>query len=353
MARRRHVIPLGIAGFLAIVVGGPLVLIRSLTFDPPPEMPVATEVAGEATSWGGDPLRVLVWNIQFCASRKHQFFYDGGDAVHVPPVDVDETVAAIAAVISTHDPDVVLLQEVDRDSARTGRVDQLTAIRRAVPYPMWLSTPYHRVRYLPYPSGQHLGRVDMHLATLSRHTLRGGRRQQLALLDEPWFRRAFNLKRAVLEARMSCHPVGEIALLNTHLSAFSRGDGTLPRQVEQLQQTLDQLDGEGVPWILAGDFNMLPPGDDPERLTMDSSLYGDTHNPIEILFDAGRRSALSLGTPFPGTVGTYLPFGETLPDRTLDYVFVSEGLKVLSATVLASYNEISDHLPLLVEVQLP
>ena len=326
---------------------------RMLTFAPPPEMSVTTETAGEVLPWEGGSLSVLVWNIQFCASRKHQFFYDGGDAVHVPPADVDQTVAAVAEVIRTHDPDVALLQEVDRDSARTGRVDQLDDILRATPYPSWLSTPYHRVRYLPYPSGDHLGRVDMHLATLCRYPLQDGRRHQLALLDEPWFRRAFNLKRALLEVRVQRHTGGEIALLNTHLSAFSRGDGTLTRQVEQIQRRLVELDRAGIPWILAGDFNMLPPGDDPARLSADAALYADTDNPIEALFDIGGGSAVPIEAPFPGRAGTYLPFGATSPDRTLDYVFVSEGVKVLSAGVLDAYDDISDHLPLLVRLRIP
>jgi len=146
---------------------------------------------------------------------------------------------------------------------------------------------------------------------------------------------------------------GEVALLNTHLSAFSRGDGTLPRQVEQIQQRLAELDREGVPWILAGDFNMLPPGDAPARLGEDAPLYADAGNPIAALFDEGRRSALPLQAPFPGHAGTYLPFGSASPDRTLDYVFVSDGIEVLEAEVLDTHSDISDHLPLLVRVQIP
>jgi len=351
MKKRRHAIVLGCAVLLTAAIGSPLVLIRALTFDPPATMPIAIE--GTGVPWEGGSLSLLVWNVQYCASRRHHFFYDGGDAAHVPVEDVEATIATVAEVIRVHDPDVVLLQEVDRDSARTGRLDQLEAILREAPYPVWSSAPYHRVRYLPYPSGQHLGRVDMHLAMLSRYRLTGGQRWQLALLDEPWYRRAFNLKRALLETRVPRRAGGEVALLNTHLSAFSRGDGTLPRQVEQLRQRCQQLEDEGVPWILAGDLNLLPPGDDPARLGEDASLYADDDNPLQLLFDTGFRSAIAVDPPFPGKVGTYLPFGTAAADRTLDYVFVSEGIDVLSATVLDAYTDISDHLPLLVSLEIP
>ena len=39
---------------------------------------------GEAPTLPSDrALRVLIWNVQFAASTKHHFFYDGGDDVSV------------------------------------------------------------------------------------------------------------------------------------------------------------------------------------------------------------------------------------------------------------------------------
>ena len=62
---------------------------------------------------------VLSWNIQFAASRKHHFFYDGGRKVHVPKKDVQETIKAISDFITTINPNICALQEVDRNSKRT------------------------------------------------------------------------------------------------------------------------------------------------------------------------------------------------------------------------------------------
>ena len=55
-------------------------------FGPEPLPPIAR----------GEPLTVLSWNLQFAGSRRHHFFYDGGQAVHVPPEDV-EAIAAFRA----------------------------------------------------------------------------------------------------------------------------------------------------------------------------------------------------------------------------------------------------------------
>ena len=129
----------------------------SLVKDPAPIEPVPSVCVGETRDLApGAEFTVLVWNLQFAASRKHKFFYDGGEAVHVPQEDVEETLDAMVGVLAQVDADLVLLQEVDRDSARTHRIDQLE--RLAEDWPCHLSAPYHRVAYVPHPPEKHLGR---------------------------------------------------------------------------------------------------------------------------------------------------------------------------------------------------
>lgn len=339
---------------VGVCIGG-LLLIRSLFGIAPGVRPAPQGATGDAPALPpSQVIEVLSWNVQYCGSRKHWFFYDGGDAVHVPRQDVIDTLAKVAAAIHHHAPDLTLLQEVDRDSSRTARVDQLAGILRACPHPRWSSAHYYRAPYVPHPPGNHLGRMDMSLATLSHWAIEASRRHQLPLLDEPSYRRLFNLRRAVLVTEIGREQGPPLVVLNTHLSAFSRGDGTLLRQVAVLDALLSGLDRAGNPWLLAGDLNMLPPGDDPQRLGETAELY-DEINPIDPLFGEGRRSALQVQDlpSYPGTVGTYLPPGSDHADRTLDYLFVSEGIEVISTRVLDELSEVSDHLPLLVELRIP
>lgn len=359
MARNRRLTRLaaGCASGALLLCGAGVALIRGATFHPPWIQDLRVEGSDSApTLVPGAPLTVLVWNLQYGASRKHHFFYDGGDAVSVPESDVRETVAAIAAVLADQDADLLLLQEIDRDSARTRRIDELAELLAALPYPAWVATPYHKVAYVPHPPGNHLGRVDMALGTLSRVRIDGATRIQLPLLREPFYRRAFNLKRAVLETTIPL--AGDrppLVALNTHLSAFSFGDGTLEAQIRRIDERLTELDEAGSPWILGGDFNLLPPGDDPSRLGQDAGYYADDNNPIEILFDGGRRSVFPVSSLMDpaGLARTYLPYGAETPDRTLDYLFVSDGIEVLSASVVDDCLTISDHLPLRVEIVIP
>jgi endonuclease/exonuclease/phosphatase family metal-dependent hydrolase len=277
---------------------------------------------------------VLSWNIQFAGSRDLHFFYDGGDAVHVPPPVVDRTLAGIAAHV--READLALIQEIDRGARRTNFVDELPAL--AAGFPAWASACYHRVRWLPHPTRVPLGRVEFHLAALSRFAMRDARRVQLPRMNEPRWRRALNIKRCLLDAELPIEGGGALSVAVTHLSAFTKGDDTLVRQVAAVAEWMES---RPKPWILAGDFNLLPPGDDPARLP-DAVEYSHETNPMERLIPRF-RSAL------PPDAYTYQPFGGR-PDRVLDYVFVSDDVEVLSAE--AAPSDLSDHLPLRVRVRV-
>ena len=79
------------------------------------------------------------------------------------------------------------------------------------------------------PRATQVGRVGMHLATFSRYQLADATRYQLPLLQESRLRRLFNLRRACLATPL--RGPSRVSLLNTHLSAFSFGDGTVDKQV--------------------------------------------------------------------------------------------------------------------------
>ena len=299
----------------------------------------------------GEPFTLMSWNVQYGASRKHQFFYDGGDAVHVPPADVDETVGAIADAIRAAAPQITLIQEMDRGSKRTGMVDMLGPWQTAAGAPCAVTTPYHRSPFVPKPFSNPLGRVDMHLAVLSQAPLKGALRTQLALLDEPRIVQVFNLKRALLTAEIEVEGLDQpLAVAVTHLSAFSFGDGTLAAQVAALDAWMAARPA-GQPWILAGDMNLLPTGDDKARLTTERDLYADSASPIDPLL-AKYKELMGNERQLAPENRTYLPFGAAEPDRKIDYVFVGGPIEVLDARVMREHAAISDHLPVLARVRV-
>ena len=341
--RTRHLIGQAM-GLVALLVS----VGCDFALDPEPLEDVSVQCErGPAELKRGDTFKVVVWNLQFGAGRNHQFFYDGGDAVRVPEEDTEAAVAEIAQALRDIGADIALLQEVDRGSDRTQQTDQLQAYLDATEPACWASTPYHQVAYLPYPGPTLLGKVDMHLSTLSRFKIDSSKRHQLALLDEPGWRQAMNLKRAILETTVPLADGGEIRLGNTHLSAFSRGDGTMGHQVAMLKGWMERDES----WLLGGDFNLLPAGDDPARLGEEEAIkYSDGDNPIALLAPDRRDVA---GESYGADEWrTYLPFGESTPDRRLDYLMVGERLEVVEARVMREHSDISDHLPIFARLRV-
>jgi endonuclease/exonuclease/phosphatase family metal-dependent hydrolase len=340
----------GLVGLTVLGVGG-LAAAIGLTFHAPSDVEPIEVVQGPApTLKPGGSLKVLVWNVQFAAGRNHEFFYDGGETVSVSAAEVETTLQQIIETIRRQDPDIVLLQEIDRDSRRTGFVDQHARLVEALQYPAHATTPYHRVPYVPTPSHEHLGRVDMHLTVMSRYRLGAATRHQLALLNEPGWRQMFNLRRALMEVEVPLEGGGSLTLLNTHLSAFSGGDDTLDKQLDQIHQRTQEIEG---PWILAGDFNALPPGDDPARLP-DGEHYAPDSYPIQLLFDHATPAVpLAELQSAPQPWRTYVDYQQSTPDRTIDYVFYGPGVEGRTFVVDTRAAGVSDHLPMVSTIALP
>ncbi|MBK9647938.1 MAG: hypothetical protein IPO67_22745 [Deltaproteobacteria bacterium] len=296
----------------------------------------------------GEALTVVSWNLQFAAGTRHHFFYDGGQAVFVPPDEVRAVLQAQGEALRVMAPDLALLQEVDRGADRTGRLDQLPPLAKAMGATGTASAVIHRALYVPTPSHRPMGRVELHQATCSTRGLTRAGRTALPLMREARWRQVFNLKRAVLWAELPVeghkHPLW---VGNVHLSAFSRGDGTLQAQVQRLCEQLQTFPPE-QPWILAGDFNLLPLGDDPARLGKDAAEYTDDPNPLAALTKLAQEA---FAAPLAAEARTYIPYGGAA-DRKIDHVFTGGPVEVLSAEVERRFDALSDHRPLVVRVRV-
>ncbi len=343
---------IGLVIFLVVLVGLGYFLIRYLNYFPADKENVIIVCKQPPKLKKGMKLRLLSWNIQYGASRKYHFFYDGGKAVYSTKKDVEKTLKAISDVIKEVKPDVILWQEVDRHSRRTSFIDEAKWLLKAHPeFKCWTSTPYHKSSYIPAPSHQHLKQVQMDLTVFSKYSIRQATRHALPMLKESFLRRAFNLKRAVFEVHLPVEKSTDLVLLDTHLSAFSFGDGTLDKQVAKLLQLGMQLEKQGFPWVLSGDFNLLPPGDNPERLGKDAQYYSEKHNPIEILYKTFTPAlTIEQYDKNRSKYNTYLPFGAKKTDRWIDHTFVGQKVKVLNYQPLQKYSNISDHLPIVIDI---
>lgn len=311
----------------------------------------------------GQKLRVLNWNIQYLAGKNYVFFYDlpdgSGPHERPSPADIASTAKEVARIIEVEKPDLVLLQEVDDGAKRTDKSDQTQLIveHLRTAYPCRAESFYWKALFVPHP--RIMGSAGMKLVTLSRYRLKSAVRYGLPPIPADPLTQRLGLHRAVLDARVEMHGDKELSVLNTHLDAFAQGTDIMDRQVKLVAGLLEKRDQAGIPWILGGDFNLLPPGFGLEQLELPARPYYNTRSEIEPLFEKFQSTATKEMLNGPGraayfTINPNNPAIKHKPDRTIDYIFYSKQLKLRAFNVRKQDTmHISDHLPLIAEFAAP
>lgn len=299
-------------------------------------------------------VKVLSYNVQFMAGKGYTFWFDlpdGDGPDESPSLDaIKKTTAEVANIIIDEDADFVFLQEIDDGAKRTGKKDQLNALLERLPatYAYHTSAFYWKSGFVPHP--RILGRTGMKLSILSKHPITNAKRHQLALTPDNVLAKHLGIKRAVLEARVPLQNGSELVLLNTHLEAFSKNSDTLQKQVDYIVELLSTFNQQQLPWVIGGDFNLVPPNQF-KTLPPREQFY---YRPTSELADLTRQfsSVPSIEDIEKDPANWYTFYSNdpdvTQPDRTLDYLFYSPLLTCQSKTVRRHDTiNISDHFPII------
>ena len=312
----------------------------------------------------------MSWNVQYMAGTQSKLF---GMRVemhkNLPNQILKHTLEEVAKLIILEEPDIILLQELDDKASRSYHQDQLKELLSLLPadYQSYCSAFYWKAMYVPHP--QINGKVGMKLAVISKFKINGALRHQLPLIDREvknwydplffWVEKQFHLKRAILEVSLPTEKGGHFTVFNTHLTAYP-GDGhtVLSKQVSQIEGLLQEKDQLKIPWVIGGDFNLLPPGISADELALSDGENYNAHTEIRVLYD------LYEGVPDLEEVKgenakhwlTYIPnkSRDKKADRTLDYFFVSRSIDLKNAFVVQqNAHQISDHYPVTIYIRLP
>ena len=275
-----------------------------------------------------EELVILNYNIKYGGARLLFFWECEGTRYNMTEAEVTVHMDAIAEFITAVDPDILLLQEVDRNSLRSTYMDQVQYLLDRTPLNYAAYASQHSVDFLPSDG---MGHMDFGNATLSRWPIPEATRISLPLVDAyPGYYQYFYLKRHILDARIELPWNPDFHAVNTHLEAFSEGDTKL-QQIDKFHAVLSRLDEEGAEWVAAGDLNSLPAGS--ERLSefpddcpgmFDPDDYSGEEDWLDGLF-TDFNSAMSLEDYQADNESWYSYTGK--PDlgwtRALDYVFAS------------------------------
>jgi endonuclease/exonuclease/phosphatase family metal-dependent hydrolase len=253
---------------------------------------------GNAATHSPGAIRVLVYNIH--AGRT-------GAGV--------DNLAGVADLVRATGADVVLLQEVDRGTRRSGGVDQ--------PAVLAAGTGYHAAfgSALDYDGGKY------GVAILSRWPIAAESLIHLPV-NPPQQRAGGSYEpRGALRAILST-PYGQLVVLNTHLDA-SRDDRWRLQEIEVLA-ALTRDDARAARLVVAGgDLNSTP----------ESAVQG-------VMRRGGFRDAWAeCGS------GEGLTYPDDVPVKRIDYLYLTGAMRCSTARVVET--RVSDHRPLLVELSLP
>lgn len=330
-----------------------------VSWHPAPHAVVSPACRGTAPSLApGQALKVMTWNVQFLAGKRYLFWYnapEGRSHDDSPsPEDIAHDLDEVVRVIREEQPDLVLLQELDDGARATGYQNQLALLQERLVdlYPCSVEAFDWKADFVP--SLDVFGSVGRKLATLSRYRIDQAERWQLPRARSTLS--LFHPQQAMLGAYL---PIADgaqhLAVLNTRLEPYRQGSDAQARQLQAVAKRVDRLEGQGTPWLLGGDFNLLPlgqyrrlpPGEQPQYSPADDlHLLWDRYPIIPSNVQASGADRADWFTQFPATAKG--------PDRTLDYLVHSPRLQQLEAQVRQEDTlGISDHLPLLGRFLLP
>lgn len=348
---------IGLVILLALLFGGLLFFSTITDYRPEPgsEESVTTEGLA-ADSLLPDTLSMLIWNIGYAGlGAEMDFFNDGGKGVRPDEVTAARYLKAIRMFLESMQDsvDLMLLQEVDRNSKRSYYTDQVNVLGEnlkdfdrhfALNYDVKFVPVPFSVPYTPY------GKTFGGLLSLARFkSLKNTRIQYPGGFG--WPTRLYMLDRCALEQRYPLKNGKQLVVVNTHNTAYDETGAIKAEEMAFIKKRYEAEVAKGNTVILGGDWNQVPPGFDarafvqnipagytPQALSNEQLPAG-----FKVCFDARFPSNRSNDTSYlPGRNYTTL----------IDYFVVSSNVEVLETRTIDMQFRYSDHQPVLLKVVL-
>jgi endonuclease/exonuclease/phosphatase family metal-dependent hydrolase len=315
-------------------------------------------------------IRVMTWNIRFGAGRIPWFGDACGNRVILTEDEVYGSLQAIVDKINMVKPDILLLQEVDLNSKRSGYIDQMQWILDHTYFNYAVYGSQWRSQFIPSDG---LGRMDEGNAILSRWKISDAQRIQLELRDDQdKLTRYFYERCCMVTGQIEIPHVNNLYAVNIHASAFATDD-TKQKHIIQFQDELKRINAGGGWFVAGGDLNTLPPGSDTtdyciQDICPDESFHHSGDDPMhkegsnytpEIHWLDTLYSNYKCAVPADiyknnqFNYFTHTTRGTHFWDRTLDYLFTNYQWVDNSVVTHQDATKDSDHAPVSVLFVLP
>ena len=294
----------------------------------------------------------LIWNLGYGGLGKEvDFFYDGGKMVTSPKEHVvKNNKGMVDFLIQNKDVDFIMLQETDRNSKRSWKIDQVEEFANALPDHNYAFTVNYDVKYLPFPFTNPIGKVYGGIQTLSKFTPVESKRIALPnITDFP--RKLFYLKRCLLEQRYRLANGKDLVVINTHFEAYDAGGLVKKQQRDLTKKILEDEFAKGNYVILGGDWNIAPPGFnvhtwEHEKLTDELYLMNN-----DSIYVPGWKYVFDPTTATNRKNETSYVEGKTFK-TIIDYFYISSNIEVEEVKGIDLGFNYSDHNPVRLKIRL-
>jgi len=246
---------LGLIGVLVLFVGLLLALLTLNDYKPGAVEGLKIQRDQNQEAGGDGPFTVYTWNIGFGGmGDQEDFFMDGGDQVIVDSKEVVEGyMAGILSTLDDMDGDFMLIQEIDIESKRSYKMNQLKIISDQLESYSYSFAKNYDVFYVPGPIPP-LGKVKSGLATFSKFKVSEAKRHSFNS-NFSWPTKTFMLDRCFIVSRINLTDrQGDLYMINAHFSAYDGGD-LKAEQLDFVKDFIQDLYKEGHYVVLGGDWN--------------------------------------------------------------------------------------------------
>lgn len=282
-------------------------------------------------------LTVISYNIGYLSGLENAA--TSQEATQVSKEFYEQNLQTVITALKSLNPDFIGLQEVDIQSKRSYKVNQVAELAKNLGLPTALIGINWDKNYIPFPYfplNAHFGRTVAAQSILSRYLITKGTRIVLEpVQSQPFYYRAFYLDRIaqVAEIDVKGQP---LIIINVHLEAFD--EPTRTNQTEEIKELAEEY-AQKYPVLLIGDFN--------------SSLnrQEESQPSIQLLL----KSAIFQSAINPGQLksGKFATYPSNQPKYTLDYIFYNrDRIQLIDAQVITSTETASDHLPVMMRFRL-
>ena len=299
-------------------------------------------------------IKLLTWNVGYGALDERQdCYWDGGKGVTGESKEVvKENVTSIINKIDELDPDIFFIQEIDINSKRSFKTNELKMMQETFTEDKYNDTYAcnFKAGFIPLPLYNPFGKVEGGITSFNKYQMSESKRIQLPI-PFSWPMSLMNLKRCLLVNRTPIEGSDkELVTINLHLEAYDDGEGKA-KQLKQLMDIMEEEYAKGNYVIAGGDFNQT-------FSNVDLTKYPKMNDWVCPIIDVSLypNFTFNMDDSVPTCRSLYKTYVDNDKDNfqhyMLDGFITSNNIEVKSLTTLNLGFKNTDHNPVTMSVTL-